>query len=88
MYYLLSLVAGVRPLSLGFRSISIEPHLGSMKIVDATIPHRLGSIHVKLQKDNGIKGEVILPPLIDGIFRWNGIEIQLNGGTNKINLTR
>jgi len=86
VYYFLSLVSGIKPNSPGFKSIKIEPNLGSLKNIEATMPHELGSIHVKLQKDmeNHLSGEITLPIQLDGVFIWNGEHRHLHGGTNKI----
>jgi len=86
VYYFLSLVSGIKPASPGFKTVRIEPNLGNLKNIDATLPHKLGNIHVKLQKDNEnhIIGEIILPANLNGVFVWNGKEKPLQGGTNKI----
>jgi hypothetical protein len=86
VYYFLSLVCGIKPADPGFKSIRIEPHLGNMKSIDATMPHQLGLIHVILQKDkeNHLRGEITLPIQLDGVFIWNGERKQLHGGINKI----
>lgn len=87
VYYFLSLVSGIKPASPGFKSVRIEPNFGSLKSIDATMPHKLGTIHVKLQKDkNSLRGEVTLPINLDGVFIWNGVESQLKGGINKIDI--
>jgi alpha-L-rhamnosidase len=88
VYYFLSLVAGIKPASPGFKSVRIAPNLGNLKSIDATMPHRLGSIHIKLQKDNKnhVSGEITLPPQLSGVFVWNGLQKQLTGGLNKINI--
>lgn len=86
--YFLSLVSGIKPASPGFKSVRIEPNLGSLKNIDATMPHKMGAIRVKLQKDdkNSLSGEVTLPIHLDGVFIWNGVERQLKGGVNNINI--
>ena len=86
VYYFLSLVSGIKPASPGFKSVRIEPHLGNLKTMDATMPHKLGLIRVQLQKDNEnrISGEITLPINLEGVFIWNGVQRQLKGGTNAI----
>lgn len=88
VYYFLSLVSGIQPASPGFKSVRIEPNFGSLKNIDATMPHKLGNIRVKLQKDdtNSLRGEVTLPTHLDGVFIWNGAQRQLNEGVNKIDI--
>jgi len=88
VYYFLSLVSGIKPDAPGFKSVRIEPNLGNLKNIDATMPHQLGLIHVKLQKDkeNHLSGEITLPIQLDGVFIWNGVQMQLKGGTNEIDI--
>jgi len=88
VYYFLSLVSGIKPASPGFKLVKIEPHLGNLKKIDASMPHKHGLIHVKLQKEdkNHISGEITLPIGIKGIFIWNEKQIQLNEGKNEIDL--
>jgi alpha-L-rhamnosidase len=86
VYFFLSLVCGIKPMSPGFKSVKIEPNFGNLNNVDATMPHRLGMIRVKLQKakNNHLSGEITLPDKLDGVFVGNGKQIKLIGGTNKI----
>jgi len=87
VYYFLSLVSGIQPASPGFKSVRIKPNFGCLKNIDATMPHKLGKIHVKLKKDkNNLQGEVTLPIHLGGVFIWNGVERQLKGGLNSINI--
>jgi len=88
VYYFLSLISGIKPASPGFKSVRIEPNPGSLKNIDAIVPHKLGVIHVKLQKDdkNNLSGEVTLPMHLGGVFIWKGIQKQLTGGVNKIDI--
>ena len=87
VYYFLSLLSGIKPNAPGFKSVSIAPNFGDLKNIDATMPHKLGAVRVKLQKDkNSIRGEITLPTHLDGIFIWNGLQIQLKEGVNKIDI--
>ena len=45
-YYLLSLVCGIQPAGVGFRSIDIQPSLGHLTSVKASMPHKSGRITV------------------------------------------
>ncbi len=86
VYFFLSLVSGIKPATPGFDSVLIEPNLGNLKNIDATMPHKLGSIHVKLHKnkDNHLMGEITLPHDLTGVFIGNGEKIQLHDGINVI----
>jgi hypothetical protein len=50
------------------------------------MPHPLGVIRVHLVRvhAHGVAGEVELPAGISGYFYWEGKEVLLHGGTNKI----
>jgi alpha-L-rhamnosidase len=70
----------------GFNSVKIEPNLGSLNNIDAAMPHKLGMIRVKFQKDknNHLSGEITLPNKLEGVFMGNGKQIKLKEGLNKI----
>ena len=87
VYYFLSLVSGIKPASPGFKTVRIEPNLGNLKTINASLPHKLGEIRVKLQKDdeNRLWGEIILPAHLNGVFIWKGEKRQLKEGISKIN---
>jgi alpha-L-rhamnosidase len=86
VYYFLSLVCGIKPNAPGFSSVRIQPNPGTLKQIEGSMPHRLGTIAVNLKKDkqNNLVGEVTLPETLTGVFIWNGKTIQLKGGVNKI----
>jgi alpha-L-rhamnosidase len=88
LYHFLSLVAGITPAEPGFRSVRIEPALGDLKKIDATLPHPAGPIQVHLERKGkeGIKGTVVLPEGIPGTFFWGGSSVRLNPGTQEIQL--
>ena len=61
-YDLLTIVAGIHSTSPGFKTVSIEPHLGSLKHVNATMPTPAGLISVDFERtDNAIAADVALP---------------------------
>jgi len=86
VYYFLSLVSGIKPAEPGFKSVRIEPHLGNLQFIEATLPLKSGIIKVKLQKQTGnrLSGEIVLPDKLTGVFLWNGERKYLNGGVNLI----
>jgi hypothetical protein len=85
-YDLLATVCGIRPLDIGFRKVSIAPQLGSLKIVEAKMPHTYGEIKVKFVRQglNGIEAEINLPAGLTGEFVWNGKVRKIVSGYNKI----
>ncbi|MDD3108392.1 MAG: alpha-L-rhamnosidase C-terminal domain-containing protein, partial [Alistipes sp.] len=86
-YDLLSTVCGVEPASPGFRSVVVAPHLGHLHHIQGVVPHPLGLIEVKLDREErSLKGEVTLPDGLSGEFRWQGRRIKLHAGSNPIRL--
>ena len=86
LYYFLSMVCGIKPNESGFKSVMVEPNLGKLKWVEATMPHVKGDIKVSFQNvdKNELKGKIILPESLSGIFVWHGNTIKLKGGVNNI----
>ena len=63
---LLATVAGIEPAAPGFREVAIQPHLGPLRQLKATLPHPAGEIVVSYQrKGQGLAADVTLP----GSFR-------------------
>ncbi len=86
VYYLLSLVCGIKPNEPGFKSVRIEPHFGNLGRINGSIPHGSGNINVNLKKDNNgsVTGQVVLPGNLKGVFSWKNQIISLKGGVNQI----
>ncbi|HPG39334.1 MAG TPA: alpha-L-rhamnosidase C-terminal domain-containing protein [bacterium] len=87
-YDLLATVCGIMPDTPGFKTVLIEPHLGSLQWIKGAMPHPQGMINVDLQRksNNGITGQVTLPAGVQGRFVWNGKEIPLKAGNQDISL--
>ena len=86
-YDLLTVVAGIRPDAPGFERVRIEPHLGKMTHLDATMPHAGGNIHVVYQLTQGSWLMTIdLPKGLDGEMVWDGRAYPLHGGTATFHL--
>ncbi|MFB3924079.1 MAG: family 78 glycoside hydrolase catalytic domain [Terriglobia bacterium] len=78
---LLATVAGIEPAAPGFREVAIEPHLGPLKTLKATLPHPLGDITVAYErKADGLVADVALPEKLSGSFTWKGKTEPLKGG--------
>jgi hypothetical protein len=81
-YELLATVAGIEPDSPGFKTVRIEPSLGSLRHVHARMPHPLGPIEVWLDRSgDGLNARVSLPPGLTGIFVWKGRDEPIQGTT-------
>jgi alpha-L-rhamnosidase len=84
-YDLLTLVAGIEPASPGFATVKIAPHLGDLREVTAEFPHPQGLIQVRFARDGDrLKGSVTLPTGLQGKFVWQGRELVLHSGVNRI----
>ncbi|HFE53808.1 MAG TPA: alpha-L-rhamnosidase, partial [Bacteroidetes bacterium] len=83
---LLATVCGIRPAEPGFRKVLVEPFLGKLQRVTASVPHPRGMIQVSLQRagETGLRATVTLPDGLDGVFRWRGEERELNPGRNDL----
>jgi len=78
---LLATVAGIEPAAPGFAEVLIEPHLGPLQRVTATLPHPLGDITVAYQrKGEGLMVDVTLPEKLSGSFVWKDKKVALHAG--------
>jgi len=86
-YDLLTIVAGIRPKSAGFEKVLIEPHLGGLKQVHASLPTDKGLMVVNYAKAaKGVSAELTLPQGVSGEFVWKGRKIPLHSGMQNLNL--
>jgi hypothetical protein len=84
-YYFLSMVCGIRPVDIGFNKIHIAPSLGTLTSIKASMPHEKGRISVEYQKKSGkLSASVSLPPGTSGVWEYEGEQIELTEGVNKI----
>lgn len=71
----LATIAGIEPASPGFKTVRIQPALGSLHYVHARMPHLLGPIEVWLDRTrDGLQARIALPPGLTGVFVWKGQE--------------
>ncbi len=86
-YDLLTLVAGIRPGTPGFRTVRIEPHLGGLHQLDASMPHGGGTIYAVYAAEGGHwKATITLPEGLTGTFVWKGAVRPLHAGTQTLAL--
>ncbi|OFX14951.1 MAG: hypothetical protein A2Z18_03835, partial [Armatimonadetes bacterium RBG_16_58_9] len=63
-------VAGIRPMMTGFEQVIIEPELGELSYVKATVPSPKGTVEVDLRADRGRPvGTIALPKNCTGLIR-------------------
>ena len=87
-YDFLATICGINPDKPGFSSVRIEPALGELNEIKASMPHPKGTISLNLKREGStrIKGEISLPPGLTGKFIWAGKETVLGPGVQKIEL--
>jgi alpha-L-rhamnosidase len=86
-YDLLTLVAGIHPKGPGFESVTIEPHLGYLKHVQAGLPIPKGEAKVEFTRvSSGIQAQVSLPPGVSGELVWKGRKSALHEGDQQLQL--
>ena len=84
-FYLLRFVCGIQAADIGFESILIQPHVGKLTTVKASMPHPKGRIKVGYQLKKGkLQATVSLPAGMEGTFEYEGINYPLHGGENLI----
>ncbi len=82
---LLRLVAGIRPDAPGFARVRVAPALGRLDRLSAVHPLARGEIRVDYRRTtNGLDATIELPPEVDGVFVWNGVEQPLRAGRQQI----
>jgi len=86
-YDLLTIVAGIKPGSAGFKTVQIEPHLGALDRLNAAFPHPAGAIAVSYRRyDKEVAASVTLPAGLTGDLVWRGKSYPLASGTQELKL--
>ncbi len=86
-YDLLTIVAGIRPATPGFATVSVAPHLGSLKHVLAVVPSPKGLIEVEYTVEHvSVKAVVVLPAGVSGELQWDGETSTLHEGKQELQL--
>ncbi len=82
---LLATVAGIESAGPGFSKVTIQPQLGALQQLKATLPHPLGDITVAYRRDGDhLKAEVTLPEKLLGTFVWKGKNVPLHPGAQHL----
>lgn len=86
-YDLLTIVAGIRPQAPGFAKVSIVPHLGLLKHIDATVPIPGGLIEAKYTATaTGVTADIALPAETSGELVWKQKRYTLRPGAQTLTL--
>jgi len=82
------IVLGIDSASPGFKTVLIQPHLGTLKQASGAMPHPQGEISVNYTSDKKGKWQAIvsIPPATTGSLVWKGKSYPLQSGTNKLAL--
>ena len=81
IYHLISNIAGIKPLEMGFRRVQIAPMMGPLLEIDAECIHSEGVIKAKYIKKTGkIYCSITLPSTLDGEFRYGKHVTRLKPG--------
>ncbi len=82
---LLTIVAGIRPGTPGFKTVTIEPNLGALTHVASVMPSPQGEIRIEYtREDGGVKAQISLPAGASGEFVWPGKTYVLHEGNQQI----
>lgn len=86
IYHSYAAILGIRPASMGFREVVIQPALGPLTAVKATLPHPQGEIAVDLtQPEPGVlRGVITLPPGVTGRLILGDVVYPLRAGAQEI----
>lgn len=83
----LTIVAGIRPKTPGFSSVTIEPHLGQLRNVVSAVPTPRGTIEASFKSNpTDVQAEILLPPNVSGELVWKGKVIVLRAGHRYLRL--
>lgn len=86
-YDLLTIVAGIEPASPQFKSVKIQPNLGTLRQLSATLAHPDGAIEVRYEREESrTKATINLPRALAGGLVWKGKTYPLHGGLQVMDL--
>lgn len=86
-YYILAYTCGILPADVGFNEVKIEPHMGHLNSIKASMPHPKGRIELEYEKtETGLSARITLPEGLEGHFSYSGTTQHLNSGENEFSL--
>lgn len=81
------ILLGIDSAEPGFKTIKIEPHLGTLTKVSGEMPHPNGKISTSYSLEkNKWKIDISLPQNTTGFLIWKGNRIELKPGSNALQL--
>jgi hypothetical protein len=86
-YDFLTMVAGIRPRTAGFATVTVAPHLGSLKHLSVVVPNPKGMIEAEYTvEDSRVKATITLPASVSGELLWNGKTFGLHEHKQELQL--
>lgn len=86
---LLDTVAGIEPAAPGFGKVLIQPNLGTLTHLEATLPVPQGDISVKYERqNNSLAADITLPTDMAGWFIWQGQKVPIHGGMQQLHFAK
>ncbi len=83
LYHVHASIAGIRPVSPGFRTVRVRPMLGPLEYLKGALPHPRGEIRYDFRAGpGGIGGSVILPQGVTGTLETPDGSLALGDGEN------
>jgi alpha-L-rhamnosidase len=84
-FELFTIICGIQITEPGFGSMIIEPNLGDLEWVKASLPWRDDEIRIDLRKTRrGLRGTINIPEGLKTTYRSNGKDVVLKAGENRI----
>ena len=86
-YHFVSLIGGIRPLSAGYRKVSISPAPGNLSFLQVSTPHPKGMISLEMERETSswnLKLEV--PAGVAAEVQWSGKLYPVGSGKQTLQL--
>ena len=79
----------MQPDGVGFAKVRVAPQPGGLAWYRSTTPTPRGQVlqNLKFSPDGGVRGAVVLPDGLSGVFVWKGREYPLVPGDNPFDLS-
>ena len=85
IYHYFATILGIRPGSMGFATVDVNPQPGPLKHIKGKLAHPFGWIEADFTiKNDHLSGSILLPDEICGTLRYNNQSISLQGGVKNI----
>ena len=85
LYHYFATILGIRPGTMGFRSVTIVPHLGPLTSAKGKLVHPMGLIEADLTQQDGVLGGTItLPNAVNGVLVMGARTQSLRPGRQEI----